>query len=182
MTIKQQWAIVGAVVAVMAVGVFAATNLLRDELVPVTVGTKAPIFEAATIDDKPLVKTLKDYKGEVVLLNIWATTCGPCRDEMPTIEKLYKDYEPKGLKVVAVSTDLPGMTKAIRDFKNEYGLTFEILYDSVSNIHRQYQIYGYPYSYVISRDGVIHKIWIGPDDWNSAPNRKLIDQLLTQSH
>lgn len=182
MTAKQQWTIVGVVVAVLVGGFWAATQMLGDELAPVTVGSKAPIFVAATIDDKPITKTLKDYKGEVVLLNIWATICGPCRQEMPSIENLYKDYKPKGLKVVAVSTDAPGMTQAIREFRDQYGLTFDILYDSVSAIHKQYQIYGWPYSYIISREGVIHKIWIGPDDWNSPQNRKLIDQLLAEAH
>ena len=182
MTAKQQWAIVGVVVALMVGGLWTASRFLGDELVPVTVGSKAPIFSAATIDDKPVTKTLSDYRGEVVLLNIWSTTCAPCRQEMPSIQNLYKDYQPKGLKVVAVSTDTPGMVQAIREFRDQYALTFDILYDSVSAIHLQYQIYVWPYSYIISRDGVIHKIWIGPDDWNSAQNRKLIDQLLAESH
>lgn len=182
MTVKQQWTIVGAVVALMAGGLWTASHFLREELVPVTVGSKAPIFEAATLDDKPVTKTLKDYRGDVILLNIWATTCIPCRTEMPSIDSLYQVYKPKGFKVVAVSTDNPGMTQAIRDFAKEYKLTFDILYDSVSAINQQYQIYGYPYSFIISRDGVIHKKWIGPDNWNSPDNRKLIEQLLAASH
>lgn len=182
MTAKQQWMIVAAVVAIMAGGAGAASYFLADEIRPVTVGSKAPVFAGATLDDKPLVKTLNDYKGEVVLLNIWATTCGPCRIEMPSIENLYKDYAPKGLKIVAVSTDVPGMSKQIRDFAKEYGLTFDILYDSLSNVHTQYQIFGYPYSFIISREGIIHKKWVGPDDWNSVENRKLIDQLLAEAH
>ena len=116
MTAKQQWAIVAAVVAIMAGGAATASHFLADELTPVTVGSKAPIFAGATIDEKPTIKSLNDYKGEVVLLNVWATTCLPCRDEMPSIEKLYKDYQPKGLKIVAVSTDVPGMSQSIRDF------------------------------------------------------------------
>lgn len=183
MTAKTQWIIVAAVVAILAGGAGAASHFLADEVAPVTVGSKAPVFAGATIDDKPTVaKSLEDYKGEVVLMNVWATTCLPCREEMPSIEKLYKEYQPKGLKVVAVSTDVPGMTQSIRDFAKEYGLTFDILYDSLSNVHKQYQIFGYPYSFVISRDGVIHKKWIGPDDWNSVENRKLIDQLLAEAH
>ncbi|MEO7996677.1 MAG: TlpA disulfide reductase family protein [Gemmatimonadaceae bacterium] len=182
MTAKQQWIIVAAVVALMAGGAATASHFLGEELTPVTVGSKAPVFAGVTIDEKPMIKTLNDYKGEVVLLNVWATTCAPCREEMPSIEKLYKDYQPKGLKIVAVSTDLPGMSQSIRDFAKEYGLTFDILYDSLSNVHKQYQIYGWPYSFIISRDGVIHKKWIGPDDWNSSANRKLIDQLLAEAH
>ncbi len=181
MTAKQQWAIVGVVVAVLAGGLFTASHYLRDELLPVTVGSKAPVFEAVTLDETPVTKTLKAYKGDVVLLNVWATTCIPCRVEMPSMQELYKVYQPKGLKIVAISTDMPGSAQAIRDFAKEYKLTFDVLYDSVSAINQQYQIYGYPYSFIISRKGVIHKKWIGPDDWNSAQNRKLIDQLLAEA-
>ena len=181
MTAKQQWAIVGIVVAVMAGGLFTASRFLSEELAPVNVGSKAPVFAAATLDDKPVTRTLKNYRGDVVLLNIWATTCGPCRVEMPSIDSLYQHYKPQGFKVVAISTDPPGMTQAIRDFAKEYKLSFDILYDSVSAINQQYQIWGYPYSFIISRDGVIHKKWIGPDNWNSPDNRKLIEQLLAAS-
>ncbi|MEP6836296.1 MAG: TlpA disulfide reductase family protein [Gemmatimonas sp.] len=182
MTARQQWAIVGIVVAILGGGLWAASHFMGEELAPVNIGSKAPVFKAATVDETPLVKTLKDYKGDVVLLNIWATTCPPCRQEMPSIDSLYQQYKGKGLRVVAISTDPPGMAQNIRDFVKQYKLSFDVLYDSVATINQQYQIYGYPYSFIISRDGVIHKKWVGPDDWNSADNRKLIEQLLAESH
>lgn len=182
MTAKQQWAIVGVVVALMAGGLFTASRFLSEELAPVNVGSKAPVFAAPTLDDKPVIKTLEDYKGDVVLLNIWATTCIPCRKEMPSMENLYQSYKQQGFKIVAISTDQPGMAQAIREFTKEYKLTFDILYDSVGVINQQYQIWGFPYSFVISRDGIIHKKWIGENDWNSPENRKLIEQMLAQSH
>ena len=180
MTVKQQWTIVAAVVALMATALGLGSYLLRDELQQIAVGSEAPDFSAKTIDESPVTRTLKHYKGEVVLLNVWATTCLPCRDEMPNMEALYADYKSKGLKIVAVSVDLPGMEQAIRDFVKEYKLTFDILYDPTGGIQRQYQTTGYPESFVISRDGIIHKKWIGEDNWNSAGNRKLIDQLLAE--
>ncbi|MDQ6611357.1 MAG: TlpA family protein disulfide reductase, partial [Gemmatimonadota bacterium] len=120
------------------------------------------------------------YKGQVVLLNVWATFCVPCRTEMPSIEALYKDFKPKGLKVVAVSVDAPGKTQAIRDFVKEFNLSFDILYDSLGTIEQQYRTTGYPESFVISRDGTIQKKWIGEDNWNSEGNRKLIERLLAE--
>lgn len=182
MTSKQQWGIVGLVVALMAGGLFTASHFMADELRPVTVGSDAPNFSALSIDaSPPVIKTLDAYKGEVVLLNVWATFCLPCRTEMPSIEALYKDYKSKGLKVVAVSVDNPNMEKEIRAFVKEFNLSFDILYDTAGTIQRQYQTTGYPESFVISRDGVIHKKWIGEDNWNSAANRQLIDQLLAEA-
>ncbi|MEP6780550.1 MAG: TlpA disulfide reductase family protein [Gemmatimonadaceae bacterium] len=180
MTAKQQWMVVAVVVALMGGGLAAGSYLLRDELRPLMVGNKAPIFVAGTVDATPVTKSFAAYKGEVVLLNVWATFCGPCRVEMPSIEALYKDFKPKGLKVVAVSVDEPGKLQAIRDFVKEFNLSFEILYDSTGTIEKQYQTTGYPESFVIGRDGTIHKKFIGADDWNSPGNRKLIEMLLAE--
>lgn len=182
MTAKQQWTVVGIVVALMAGALGAGSYFLRDELRQISVGSKAPEFQAATLDQSPIKKTLASYRGEVVLLNVWATTCGPCRVEMPSMQKLYDDYKPKGLKIVAVSVDLPGMEQAIREFAKEFNLTFDVLYDESREIERQYQTTGYPESFVIGRDGTIHKKWIGMDDWNSPANRVLIDQLLADGN
>lgn len=179
MTIKQQWAIVGAVVALMAAGLGAGSYFLRDELRQIAVGSTAPNFSAITVDDKPpQIKTLASYKGEVVLLNIWATWCLPCRREMPSIDSLYRDYASKGLKVVAVSVDEKDKVKDIREFVKEFNLSFEILHDTAKAIPQSYQTTGFPESFVIGRDGTIQKKWIGEENWNSAPNRRLVESLL----
>lgn len=178
MTARQQWTVVAVVLAVMAAALGAGSYLLRDELQQVTVGSKAPQFAAKTIEGSPVTRTLEHYKGEVILLNVWTTTCPPCRQEMPNMEKLYADYRSKGLKIVAVSVDPPGMAQAVRDFKKEFNLTFDVLYDETGAIERAYQTTGWPESFVIARDGTIHKKWIGEDNWNSEGNRKLFDQLL----
>lgn len=180
MTARQQWAIVAVVVALMAGGLATASHFLRDELRPISIGSAAPNFSAVTVDGSSTIKTLDAYKGEVVLLNVWATSCIPCRTEMPSMEALYRDYQPKGLKVVAVSLDNPGMTQGILDFIKEYDLTFEVLYDTTGSMQQNYRTTGYPESFVISRDGTIHKKLYGPDDWNSEANRKLFDQLLAE--
>jgi thiol:disulfide interchange protein len=86
MTARQQWGVVGGIVLALALALWIATRTLGDELFPVTVGSRAPDFTANTLEPTPRVKTLADYEGEVVVLNIWATWCGPCRVEMPSIE------------------------------------------------------------------------------------------------
>ena len=177
MTVKQQWGVVLGIVLLLAGGLTVATRYLGDELFPVTVGSRAPDFVAKTLDGKPRTKTLADYKGDVVLLSIWATWCGPCRIEMPSMQALYRDYGPKGLKVVAVSVDDPGSEEQIREFAKEYGLTFEILHDPSGEIQRAYKTTGVPENFVIGRDGVIRKKTF-MDRWSSPGNRALVAELL----
>jgi peroxiredoxin len=182
MTARQQWLVVGAVVATLAGGLFAVTRILGDELFPVTVGSEAPRFQARTVDGTGAgtMKSSADYEGQVVLLNIWATWCLPCRVEMPSIERLHREFAPKGLKVVAVSIDAPGEERKIRDFVREYGLTFEILYEPSGSIQRTFQTTGVPETFVIGRDGVIRKKAISSLNWSSEANRALVAQLLAE--
>ena len=178
MTVRQQWAVVLAVVLVLGGGLFAGTVLLRDELFPLTIGSKAPDFHALTIDGEPRPKTLADYRGSVVLLNIWATWCGPCVVEMPSIQRLHDRFGARGLKIVAVSVDNPGTQDGIRAFRDKYGLTFEILHDPTFRIKRIYQTTGVPETFIIAEDGTIRRKYIGADDWDSEANQALIAALL----
>lgn len=180
MTGRQQLGVVAVVIAAIAIGAFAITRALGTELTPLGVGTTAPGFTALTLDATPRPRTLADYKGQVVLLNIWATWCAPCRAEMPSIEQLYHDYQAKGLKVVAVSIDDPGSDPAIRSFAKELGLTFDILHDTAGKIQQTYQTTGVPETVIVGRDGVIRKKIAGATDWSSEGNRRLIDRLLSE--
>lgn len=178
MTVRQQWGFVAGIVLLLGGGLFAATRILGDELFPVTVGSRAPDFSATTIDGVPVTKTANDYRGDVVLLNIWATWCVPCRTEMPSIQALHDRFAARGLKVVAVSIDNAGSADAIRRFRDEYGLTFEILHDPSGEIQRHYQTTGVPETFVIGRDGVIRKKVIAAANWDSPANQALFAQLL----
>ncbi len=180
MTARQQLAAVVAVLAVITIGVFGGMRMLGDEISPLGVGTTAPEFHATTLGTPSRVKSLADYKGQVLLINIWATWCPPCRAEMPSIERLYKTYGPKGLKVVAVSIDDPGTEAGIRAFAQDMGLSFEILHDSTGQIQHAYETTGYPETVIIGRDGVIRKKIAMATDWDSEPNRRLIERLLAE--
>ncbi len=177
MTSRQQWTLVGIVVLALAGALFAATHFMRDQLFPVTIGSSAPDFRARVLGQNRL-KSLGDYKGKVVLLNVWATWCEPCKVEMPSLERLHRAYGDKGLKIVAVSVDDYVGDDSVRAFAKNLGLTFEILRDSSASIDRTYQLTGYPETFVIGPEGTIRKKWIGPDDWSSQGNRALIAQLL----
>jgi peroxiredoxin len=97
---------------------------------------------------------------------------------MPSIEKLYHDFGPQGLVVLGVSVDDPGAEDAIRDFVKEYGLTFTILHDPKQVTKTNYQVTGFPETFVIGREGTIRKKVIGAADWSSEANRALIRELL----
>lgn len=178
MTVRQQWIVVLAIVGLLGGGLFAATRLLGDELFPVTVGSKAPEFAAATVDATPVRKTLGDYQGKVILLNVWATWCVPCVVEMPSIQKLHEQFADRGLQVIAVSVDDAGGEEKIRNFLVEHRLTFLVLHEPTGAIQRAYQTTGVPETFVIGADGVIRKKVIGISDWSSEANRALIAQLL----
>jgi Peroxiredoxin len=180
MTGRKQFAIGALVASVVAVVAYGATRYLRKELFPVEVGTKAPGFKALTLDSIPKEKTLADYRGQVVMINVWATWCLPCRVEMPSIEALHKAYGPKGLKIVAVSIDDPGTDAGIRAFAKQYRLTFEILHDPTGEITDRYDIDGYPETFILGKDGVIRKRLMSATDWNSPEARALVDRLLTE--
>lgn len=177
MTSRQQWSIVAGIVAVVGLGLTAATRLLSDDLFPVTIGSTAPTFRAKILGGSQY-KTLDDYKGKVVLLNLWATWCEPCLREMPSIERLHRAYGDKGLAVVAVSVDAYANDDSVRAFAHSLGVTFEVLRDSTMRIADTYQATGYPQTFIIDTERTIRKKWIGDADWNSPGNRALVAQLL----
>ena len=180
MTARQQWQVVLGIVAVLALGLFAASRFLGDELFHVEVGNDAPGFSAKTLAAAPQVRTLSDYRGKVVLLNIWATWCPPCREEMPSIQALHETFKARGFTVVAVSIDQAGDEQKIRDFIKEYGLTFEVLHDPDGNIQQIYQTTGVPENFLLGADGTIRKKAYA-QDWNSTENRALVRQLLDEA-
>ena len=182
MTARTQWAIVGGIAVAVVFGLLYATNVIGGGIAPVEAGSPAPPFVAATTvaGASARVKSLADYKGQVVLLNLWATWCEPCRAEMPSLETLEQELGPQGLKIVAVSVDNPGMEDAIRDFRKEFGLTFEILYAPDGKIRDDYQATGFPETFIIGRDGVIRKRVIAATDWSAAPQKALLRRLLAE--
>lgn len=202
MNLRNQWLVVGGVVAVLAGGMWVAARQLNDELFPIRIGGEAPDFSAVTLptggvaagttdsaatvtsasDGSPggVARGIGDYAGEVVLLNIWATWCGPCRIEMPSMQRLEKRLGPKGLKIVAVSVDDPGMEPRMKAFAEELGLTFEILHDAPGRIRQSYQTTGVPETFIIGRDGLIRRRIIGADDWSSEANIAFLERLLAE--
>jgi peroxiredoxin len=187
---SRQWGFVGGVVALLAV-LLAAGWMVRDRFLPVEVGSGAPGFTATDMEGRPV--SLDDLKGQVVLLNVWATWCGPCRDEMPSMERLHRQLGPQGLKIVAVSVDAAPGTQPLKaqpanqpgggdvaEFAKQLGLTFTIWQDPSGKIQRTYRTTGVPESFVIDRNGVIQKKVIGATEWDAGPHAELLRRLLAE--
>ena len=181
MTVRQQWMTVAAIVLALVGALGFGAYVMRDELFPVDIGTRAPDFRARTVDGSNVVRSLSgDYRGKVVVLNIWATWCEPCKVEMPSFERLHRQMADTNLKIVAVSIDDVVGADSVLAFARAFGLTFDILLDSLHVVDRDYQATGYPETFVIARDGTIRKKWIGPADWASPANVRQLRDLLAQ--
>jgi len=180
MTLRQQWMLVGVIVVVLIAALGVGMYSMRDQLFPVDVGSTAPAFRARTVDGTNVVRTLDDYHGKVVVLNIWATWCEPCKVEMPSFQQLHQQMTGSDLRIVAVSIDDAVGADSVRAYAKGMGLTFDILLDSTHTIDRDYQATGYPETFVIARDGTIRKKWIGPANWTSQANLTLFRDLLAQ--
>ncbi|MDE3151613.1 MAG: TlpA family protein disulfide reductase [Gemmatimonadota bacterium] len=178
MTVRQQWAIVIGAIVVLGAGSFAFERAFGAKADQVAIGAPAPPFTAYTVDGRHAAVGLAAYQGDVTILNVWATWCGPCKAEMPTLEHLYEMFKGNGLKVVAVSIDETASDDSVRAYARNMGLTFDVLHDPQYRIEQAYQVVGYPSSYVIDRDGVIRKVWLGAADWTSQGNIALVRSLL----
>jgi thiol-disulfide isomerase/thioredoxin len=184
-TNRQQWTLIASLGTTAVFGVALAIKL-RPQLNPVEIGSSAPAFHATNLrTTRPA--SLDDYRGKVVLVNIWATWCPPCRAEMPSMEKLHKKLDGTDFRIAAVSVDgdpfHPEESQppaGIMAFANGLGLTFDILHDPSGAIRRSYDIFGVPESYLIDRNGLIVKRVIGAANWEDPVNEMLIRRLLSE--
>ncbi|NIM49437.1 MAG: redoxin domain-containing protein [Gemmatimonadales bacterium] len=178
MSQKGQWIIVLAIVGLLG-GALIAGLALSPTLEPVGVGSKAPEFQAVDVATGDTVG-LNQYQGEVVLLNIWATWCVPCEQEMPSMQRLHEELADSGLRIVAVSVD-DGSREMVRSWTDERGLTFDILHDQSGRISRLYQTTGVPESFVIDTFGIIVEREIGWREWDHPAHKALFRRLLGAS-
>ena len=119
------------------------------------------------------------HPGPVVLLNFWATWCGPCREELPTLEALHRELGDEGLAIVGVNVDAEGAERAMR-FAEQKGLSFRILPDPKQRVARSYGVLGYPTTVVIDRSGWIALSELGAWDWSHPDAVAWLRELLAQ--
>jgi cytochrome c biogenesis protein CcmG, thiol:disulfide interchange protein DsbE len=127
---------------------------------PGSIGQPAPSYEAPSAAGD--VVALADLRGEVVLLNIWATWCPPCRIEMPHLQALHEELAPEGLRIVGVSVDSEGSRRAVDRFTEDLGIEFLILRDPGERVAHVFGAYGVPFNVLIDREGIIRWRHSGP--------------------
>lgn len=121
------------------------------------VGALAPDFTLADLDNKPV--NLAKLRGQVVVLNFWATWCGPCREELGTIEKIRSQYADRPVVILGINQQ--EYADSVRGYAELYHLNFIMLLDLKSEVGRAYRVNGLPTTYFVDRVGVIRHIEIG---------------------
>ena len=136
-----------------------------------TVGNLAPDFQFYDPEEKPV--SLSDLRGKPVMLNFWATWCGPCVSEMPYIQQVYEEWSAKGLVLLAINMgDTPSQVK---EFLQSHNLSLPVLLDTKQVISQKYSIRAIPTTFFIDKDGIIQVVRIG-----AFPNKEAIESDLNK--
>lgn len=173
---NRQWAVVGGIVALLAVAAMAMVRF-SPERTGVEIGERAPDYTAVDLATGDSVTLHQAGKGSVAIVNIWATWCAPCKEEMPAMQRTYAELASRGFTILAVSID-EAPAEDVQAFGTELGITFPLLHDKSGRIQQVYRTTGVPESFLLDRDGRIVKRVIGAHDWSSPANRKLIERYL----
>jgi len=134
----------------------------------------APDFTLKDVNGQTI--HLKDFRGKSILLNFWATWCEPCKQELPSMQKLYESLNKKGIEVVAISIDRTDQGK-VQEYAKQYHLTFPVLLDPDQKIRKNYYIMGLPTSYLIDASGKLRGFVSGAREWDSAASEEVMLSL-----
>ena len=132
-----------------------AQGTIGDPPAPLPAGTRAPAFSTTTLQGKPL--SLASLRGKVVLLDYWATWCGPCRMATPTLEGLHKKFGSRGLRVVGISVDQQDSVAQVKPFVKAFGISYLVSASPVLNrrAEQAYHVDGIPSQYLIDKKGIV---------------------------
>ena len=152
-----------------------ATDPIRElDLIRPSRPTRAPDFTVPSLAPPPI--RLGDFKGKVVFVNFWATWCPPCKEEMPSMERLYRHHKDQGFTILAISIDTN--TAAVAPFVRYFKLTFHIGLDPKFVVANDYTVRALPSSFLIDRNGDIVAIALGPRDWDGPAAHAMIESVL----
>ena len=183
MSKKSSWIPYGSVAVVAALVVlFAWFN--KDRLSHVSPGRAAPDFSAYDLGG--VERSFDDYQDKVLLVNIWATWCPPCREEMPSMQRLYQEIDDDRFEILAISIDAPlgesdpfgRVGGNLEAYGDSLGITFTLLHDPSGRVQQTFQTTGVPESFVIDQNGVVFKKISGSTQWDAPANVDLIRRLL----
>ncbi|RPH78084.1 MAG: TlpA family protein disulfide reductase, partial [Nitrospiraceae bacterium] len=141
----------------------------------VKLGEPAPNFQLRDMQGR--LVTLSDLRGKVVMVNFWATWCGPCRVEILAMETLYQTFPRKDFEILAVSTDAQGVA-VTRPFQQENRLTFPILHDADYRVGLTYGARSLPMTFMVDRQGVVRHQIFGARNWGAAEAQQLVQMLM----
>jgi peroxiredoxin len=127
-----------------------------------SVGESAPAYATLSLAGDSV--SLEKLRGDVVLLNVWATWCEPCRQEIPALEKIHETYSPRGLAVVGVSVDAAGDEKEVADFAREFRMTYALWLDPDQRVNDIFRLVGVPSTFLLDREGTVVWKHLGPVD------------------
>lgn len=134
--------------------------LTQTELSTVPARVNFPAPELTLTDIQGVSRSLADYRGQVVLVNLWATWCAPCKEEMPVLQTFYDDYRDQGFVVIAINDGDPASD--VREFVGDYALTFPVWLDpTYIATEEAFHTLNLPASFVIDRQGTIQLAWVG---------------------
>ena len=122
------------------------------------IGNLAPDFQLQYLDGNTV--SLSDLRGSPVIINFWATWCGPCRSEMPFIQEIYNEWQDRGLVILAIN--LRETSSLVSQFIQDNNLSFPVLLDANGNVALEYNVTGIPTTFFIDKDGIIQESKIGP--------------------
>jgi peroxiredoxin len=134
-----------------------AKLVIREIAIGPSAGSMAPDFALETLDGQTV--SLADLRGQVALINFWATWCPPCREEMPAIQNVYDRYRDHGFTVLAVN--LLETNAEVVAFAEELDLTFPILMDRQGQVFERYRVRGLPTTFFVDRAGVVRSVKVG---------------------
>lgn len=166
------------IAVLLGIGTWLAVHYVPDREIP-QVGHRAPEYRVSRAASGDSLGVRSAYAGHVTLLNIWATWCGPCVKEMPSMERAYEAYRQRGFRIAAVSIDTDSPAPVLA-FATRLGLTFDILHDRSGGIQTYYMTAGVPESFLINKHGTITYIALGAETWDSPENRARIELLLAE--
>ncbi len=136
-------------------------------------GGKTPVLALA--DDRGLERKLEEWKGKTVIVNFWATWCEPCREEMPSLERLRTRLGDARVAVVAINVG--ESPERVARFRKDVAISFPVLYDREGDTARSWKVRGYPTSYVLGPDGRIRYYFVGELDWSRDDIVRMIQAI-----
>jgi cytochrome c biogenesis protein CcmG, thiol:disulfide interchange protein DsbE len=180
---RRDWLLTAGFLLVVG-GLVAVGWLTRGSVRPVLAGDPAPELRLALVNGDSA--SLADYRGQVVMLNIWATWCPPCITELPSMQRVYEAYADQGLEILAVAVDaVPGERQAdgrvvgvVSAFVDRFGLTFPVALDPTGGTERLLEVNHLPTTFLIDREGRIRVREVGGRYWDAETNIEMIEALL----